>query len=1393
MLKKFKKLLFIIISLTFISCSNFFDGGTLLEQLDIELTYLNTPYVSATITKTNNDDLSEITSSEFLKKQKVGFPFEIFYTPNSSFIFVRWQAVDSLNQALAEDDVCFEDAESPVTKVTVNTKKQIKIQAVSMVNPKLSVSFIKNFMDSGSITSSDSYILGLDDEKPLVFVESPQYQFIKWESSNDSVVVKDPKSPVTSITAKKGGNALITAICIARPKVLTSNTMNLDASLPKDTSIVINFDHELAKENDIASGIKLLFSGNELCYGNEEPFGTPYFYINENGETQYDQIIIPSNKYHTLDVDFEKDMEVIIPETFYFNDKVTDSNIYLGSSGHPFKWTYKVNSNTNTNAVITASINTAYGSLEKGTNGAYRIGDTATYSFKLKNEYKFVKWNIVQVPADIATISENEEHELSISIKDTGTISLNVQAVEIPTFTYSPEFLNSGRLYNTPIEVQFNKVIKNGYFTTNYISIKNDKTQEDYSSYFTFSSSVDKEKTKLVIKPDYSIKEIFANSSEPIDIRISFSSAIEDVDGEKLSVGKDWVHRIINSAENNPPQIQTLQITRINNFSDSQIIPQRTFANWTSAGEKNDFVTHHVGNKIYIKVMALDSDSGVNNKLTVTEQRVLNVQGESVGNVESTVKQAILLYDEKQESMRSMIFLYNFETEYDGLINLSFEIEDNAGNKSTASEKYDLIKDTKIDFSNLLVYNTIEEYQYVPGMDTAEYRAAVFPNIDLTYKSKNESVKDIYIKYSDIWFVYNNVTFSTPAKNLEVVVKTSDTYKTKNELTSYKRRDFSKITDDTLLFNYYDLSAQNDNYIYIDITDALGNKKTTEYVIPKAAKITGHNVHDYSTGNKEYFLGIEQTREEQLSLSSEEYVYYVEGAHLIPLVGDSDYNIMHEAITHVNYTADTFKADDLSIEYYCAAQNRYFSKEYDTKYYTLYGFLGNEYKCTGEKQRNSSFTLPEFTFVNNEESNDTTRSITITWTDPTQFNSEYEYYFYMSEYDLFVEISDIKEYIPKEFQKDTFVLNMLNSMETYFILVGIDKNGFEYCSEHYSSETENDVTPPYAGSKRERNRRTGLLFTVEDTNELADPITPVEYWVLPYYEGIEKLNEQEVSKFPKHVVQISQKDNDQKWVCYSGIKDTEGLPYVTFAKFYDKAGNNYFGYLSNGSKSSFCVKKMVGNNGEDTKFHIYESERTAPAGTTSYVNSNLMNIQIENCDYPTVDLTCELFKGRDFIDANLKKNEGGTTNKKELDVSDPNCEIESDVYNMLLDSPDGHFLRYQLSTYENGSYYVTAPDFVYIGTSCTYHEVVKLSDKAIYINSNAPYIVFTLASAKNRGNDKAEWFLNGMDSNYIQLNNDNYYTIEKSEIEENDYYVICCIFADNTFYMSAPMQYHVDE
>lgn len=233
------------VSLLFISCKNFLDGSSMIDELEALIEYANSMYVPVEL-KANIEATKEMSPfvGTYDKSYKKGDSFELSYEPNSSYMFAGWKATP-------EDSVIFEDKNSLKTKVTINSEgSTIVIEPVVCARP--TVSFLPGnavaVEKNSDVVITFSHELNLTDEVTLDLIkivdefgnEIQSTNFLPPEIDETKKVIIFKSNPENLISFE--GNTL--GITVKVPAVYNYLYENTKVCMEKDTEYSYKINQE---------------------------------------------------------------------------------------------------------------------------------------------------------------------------------------------------------------------------------------------------------------------------------------------------------------------------------------------------------------------------------------------------------------------------------------------------------------------------------------------------------------------------------------------------------------------------------------------------------------------------------------------------------------------------------------------------------------------------------------------------------------------------------------------------------------------------------------------------------------------------------------------------------------------------------------------------------------------------------------------------------------------------------------------------------------------------------------------------------------------------------------------------------------------------------------------
>lgn len=167
-----KKIIFFLtvcLLFSFTSCTNFMNGADLVEKLDKIMEEVNKPEVEVLIQSNQNWGNTLPAGKAYYKIEK---PYSVIFAAMDTYLFLRWEAVNSETEIPFTDEITFEDATKADTYFTINKEiRNILIQPVCVVRPEIStylpVEGSTNSRDE-SIVITYSQDISMDNDLSLI-------------------------------------------------------------------------------------------------------------------------------------------------------------------------------------------------------------------------------------------------------------------------------------------------------------------------------------------------------------------------------------------------------------------------------------------------------------------------------------------------------------------------------------------------------------------------------------------------------------------------------------------------------------------------------------------------------------------------------------------------------------------------------------------------------------------------------------------------------------------------------------------------------------------------------------------------------------------------------------------------------------------------------------------------------------------------------------------------------------------------------------------------------------------------------------------------------------------------------------------------------------------------
>lgn len=860
-----------------------------------------------------------------------------------------------------------------------------------------------------------------------------------------------------------------------------------------------------------------------------------------------------------------------------------------------------------------------------------KVSDELEVEFEVLPGYKFIEWKVLSDKgedlSDCVTITPADSLKTKITFLKACTMYITPECSLNPAIAeYEPKYNWLGVACDTPIEVTFNTLIDFKTLNSSNISIKNKNDATDYTKYFSFTSIEDEGVTKLTIKPDNSIKELFKDKNEQIDLTVSFikeNIKIKQNENVSLMGTADWSYRINSGVETILPYINEVALYKKGpdengKFDDKYKLSSLDFDYWTF----NEIENNHV-REIYLYISGYDADSGLD---------YVRLEGNLIKSANGEDAQMEAFEDRlgKKEDFKLSetpaedgSYYYEYYTKIsfteqfidgviknnlilnDGLIKYDFALVDRAGNNSKKHTIY-IIKDTAIAAKIVTSTNSLNadanmELDNITdssrksenGIDTIKL---FFAGIDLPWLN---SLYDPYFVSEEIpqppillnpdepeyeWeFEERDGEYKDKLKVLDVKWGYDLSYSEKIEKVTVFGEVGIVLPEDSV---QYIIKRDENREIYISILveDSVGNQLTREIAVPEKARVTDIKTNDaeelpdviYTVDCKDFFEHCALVPNNicigtQLISEDFKYIEY----------GNNQYGLTMDGFNGISIREATSEDGTLFTPYYLKIVNKYEFDRWEiygttTGIITLNeGFAGVQDKFIPQKVVNIEASAPKknegFIIVKAEVSD-------------CEINPEYEYVIgYKGDG------SDKYDYTAsKEFS--------LVTGKKYTFKPFVSKNGQYIChsdavelNKDFSGKEYDNKVPVLAYSPFEKDKYLSSMpnyvelypFTDESGLYEKDGNIEMEYWFVPnptvdsgkiscseeflrtYKENPDILKIKK-SEYPKLVYNESQNvDENRSKQLIIPMDDLPEFSYTLFVKVMDASDNNNYVLYSN--------------------------------------------------------------------------------------------------------------------------------------------------------------------------------------------------------------------------------------
>lgn len=296
----------------------------------------------------------------------------------------------------------------------------------------------------------------------------------------------------------------------------------------------------------------------------------------------------------------------------------------------------------------------------------------------------------------------------------------------------TPGYEYEGKQQDTTITLKFNKPVTSvgeiEYLKT-FLTIT-DSDGQSLAQYF--GTPYFNDDSTILYIPTVKTQRLLTDADEKLDIVVKFDlSGIQD---EFENIGNGFYqnkYRINGSLDSIKPTLSA--VTTYTDKDKARQLLATPFETWpASSTDKTNYIQNHIKGSVYAELEGYDEDSGIA-RARVYEKLLKYSDGttpDTILTLESSVE-----FLEQSDSGKYCI-LYDLKSNMDGIVELSFNLEDYAGNvnKSSEAKKVYVLKDTLVDSSSIcfdqeLTQLEVSEESWLSAIPEAEGNSQ---NIKLT-------------------------------------------------------------------------------------------------------------------------------------------------------------------------------------------------------------------------------------------------------------------------------------------------------------------------------------------------------------------------------------------------------------------------------------------------------------------------------------------------------------------------------------------------------------------------------------------------------------------------------------------------------------------------------------
>ena len=391
-------------------------------------------------------------------------------------------------------------------------------------------------------------VFNIGEEVTLTFEEADNYQFFDWTKTGDSAgkiqIIKsdiNPKMYTLKFTDSIGTSDSPVNISAKTKERLRVNkiTPQMETNgVEKDTSISIYFNHkpnlELCKQK---------IAINCMGLGNVKTDCFPVSGWNMSNTATSDGycLTIPASTTNRINITSLSTVTVSFDANLYYVDG--SDNVYYGGDG--FTYDYKIKNETIDKAKLSFSSVSGQGTIIKGTNSDYSIGERIQIEFEPSADYEFLYWNVTGTNAQNVISFDDEDDNLKLKTY----ITVNAATTDSAGVSLSPVCaakpkVTSYKINTTSYAASNSSASPAGTFAkdSSYTLILNNSNVGTYITNSNISNYVSIEYGSTPVKDSFNI----SISSSNINIEAKEDKRLKNISSDKnlkITVSKDLFYK----------------------------------------------------------------------------------------------------------------------------------------------------------------------------------------------------------------------------------------------------------------------------------------------------------------------------------------------------------------------------------------------------------------------------------------------------------------------------------------------------------------------------------------------------------------------------------------------------------------------------------------------------------------------------------------------------------------------------------------------------------------------------------------------------------------------------------------------------------------------------------